>query len=204
MDCSRMACCGHQSCAQPFPVCGLIARTRNRQEPFWPEGLGVNRGLRNAQDSAWIANKWAGLREQPGAWDALLQVRARDGAVCGSASQANDQKKVDGRRCILKACARHTRCETYLVGVLMEMMCRRTSLRVQERNNLYAVTLQLNSRNRAKLTRSSSFDRKQRKNVEGFKSYTVDPSTRYTEVPTAAAQTQPTRNAPATDPDLPL
>ena len=28
------------------------------QEPFWPEGLGVNRGCHNALDAAWVANKW--------------------------------------------------------------------------------------------------------------------------------------------------
>ena len=29
------------------------------QEPFWPEGLGINRGLHNALDACWAANKWA-------------------------------------------------------------------------------------------------------------------------------------------------
>jgi len=29
------------------------------QEPFWPEGLGVNRGIHNALDACWVANKWA-------------------------------------------------------------------------------------------------------------------------------------------------
>jgi len=28
------------------------------QEPFWPEGLGINRGVHNAQDSAWAVNQW--------------------------------------------------------------------------------------------------------------------------------------------------
>ena len=28
------------------------------QEPFWPEGLGINRGAHNAQDSAWAVNQW--------------------------------------------------------------------------------------------------------------------------------------------------
>ena len=31
---------------------------RHWQEPFWPEGLGVNRGMHNALDSSWIAHKW--------------------------------------------------------------------------------------------------------------------------------------------------
>jgi len=29
------------------------------QEPFWPEGLGINRGIHNALDACWAANKWA-------------------------------------------------------------------------------------------------------------------------------------------------
>ena len=29
------------------------------QEPFWPEGLGINRGIHNALDACWSANKWA-------------------------------------------------------------------------------------------------------------------------------------------------
>ena len=29
------------------------------QEPFWPEGLGINRGMHNAMDACWVANQWA-------------------------------------------------------------------------------------------------------------------------------------------------
>jgi len=29
------------------------------QEPFWPEGLGINRGIHNALDACWVANLWA-------------------------------------------------------------------------------------------------------------------------------------------------
>ena len=28
------------------------------QEPFWPEGLGINRGIHNALDACWVAHKW--------------------------------------------------------------------------------------------------------------------------------------------------
>ena len=28
------------------------------QEPFWPEGLGVNRGMHNAMDAAHVADRW--------------------------------------------------------------------------------------------------------------------------------------------------
>ena len=32
------------------------------QEPFWPEGLGINRGMHNALDACWAANKWGEAR----------------------------------------------------------------------------------------------------------------------------------------------
>ena len=28
------------------------------QEPFWPEGLGINRGMHNALDACWAAHQW--------------------------------------------------------------------------------------------------------------------------------------------------
>ena len=28
------------------------------QEPFWPEGLGINRGMHNALDACWTAHQW--------------------------------------------------------------------------------------------------------------------------------------------------
>ena len=34
------------------------------QEPFWPEGLGINRGMHNALDACWAANKWVEARER--------------------------------------------------------------------------------------------------------------------------------------------
>ena len=34
------------------------------QEPFWPEGLGINRGMHNALDACWAANKWGEARER--------------------------------------------------------------------------------------------------------------------------------------------
>ena len=32
------------------------------QEPFWPEGLGINRGMHNALDAVWAASQWAEAR----------------------------------------------------------------------------------------------------------------------------------------------
>ena len=32
------------------------------QEPFWPEGLGINRGVHNVQDSVWAVNQWRHAR----------------------------------------------------------------------------------------------------------------------------------------------
>ncbi|KAL1522346.1 hypothetical protein AB1Y20_017338 [Prymnesium parvum] len=91
------------------------------QEPFWPEGLGTNRGVHNARDAAWVANKWMSVASKPEEWDDLLK----------------------------------------------------------ERNTLYNQTLQLNSKQRFSIIRKNSFDKKSRKVIEGFKDYTVDPSTRY-------------------------
>ena len=45
------------------------------QEPFWPEGLGTNRGVHNARDAAWVANKWGALGQVPEEWDVLLKER---------------------------------------------------------------------------------------------------------------------------------
>ena len=33
------------------------------QEPFWPEGLGINRGMHNALDAVWTAHHWPAARE---------------------------------------------------------------------------------------------------------------------------------------------
>ena len=32
------------------------------QEPFWPEGLGINRGMHNALDACWAAGRWGEAR----------------------------------------------------------------------------------------------------------------------------------------------
>ena len=45
------------------------------QEPFWPEGLGVNRGMHNAADAAWCANKWAVAQRDPKLHDELIAER---------------------------------------------------------------------------------------------------------------------------------
>ena len=34
------------------------------QEPFWPEGLGINRGFHNALDACWAADQWGRARER--------------------------------------------------------------------------------------------------------------------------------------------
>ena len=45
------------------------------QEPFWPEGLGTNRGLHNACDASWVANKWGASAPSRTRWDVLLEER---------------------------------------------------------------------------------------------------------------------------------
>ena len=45
------------------------------QEPFWPQGLGINRGLLNALDASWVANAWQPDKEST--WEATLQERNR-------------------------------------------------------------------------------------------------------------------------------
>ena len=45
------------------------------QEPFWPEGLGVNRGLHNALDAAWVATKWHAARGCDDSERAILAER---------------------------------------------------------------------------------------------------------------------------------
>ena len=45
------------------------------QEPFWPEGLGVNRGCHNALDACWAANKWAAARGDAAAEALLVEER---------------------------------------------------------------------------------------------------------------------------------
>ena len=45
------------------------------QEPFWPEGLGVNRGCHNALDACWVANKWGSAAASEPSQRQLLQER---------------------------------------------------------------------------------------------------------------------------------
>ena len=45
------------------------------QEPFWPEGLGVNRGMHNALDAVWVASQWGGARRDPATVKQLVQLR---------------------------------------------------------------------------------------------------------------------------------
>ena len=50
---------------------------------------------------------------------------------------------------------------------------------LQERNDLYAITLQINQKGRQTLLRQTSFDRRTRRKQEGYKDYSVDPASRY-------------------------
>jgi hypothetical protein len=45
------------------------------QEPFWPEGLGVNRGMHNALDAVWTANQWGTVRDDQEARVELVRKR---------------------------------------------------------------------------------------------------------------------------------
>ena len=45
------------------------------QEPFWPEGLGVNRGMHNALDAAWVADHWGVAQHDPAFARALVNYR---------------------------------------------------------------------------------------------------------------------------------
>ena len=43
------------------------------QEPFWPQGLGINRGILNAQDACWAAHQFQ--PDDPASWKDLLMQR---------------------------------------------------------------------------------------------------------------------------------
>jgi len=45
------------------------------QEPFWPEGLGVNRGSHNALDACWVAHKWGEVAGDEAGERALVEER---------------------------------------------------------------------------------------------------------------------------------
>jgi hypothetical protein len=53
---------GRGGAEQPLPLLLMFVGDA-LQEPFWPEGLGVNRGSHNVFDAAWCVNKWLGARE---------------------------------------------------------------------------------------------------------------------------------------------
>jgi hypothetical protein len=68
----RMRSGGGGGAAQPL----LIMHVGDAlQEPFWPEGLGINRGMHNTFDACWCANKWLAARES--AEDAAVLLRER-------------------------------------------------------------------------------------------------------------------------------
>ena len=45
------------------------------QEPFWPEGLGINRGMHNTFDACWTCNKWLAARGKAADVSTLLKER---------------------------------------------------------------------------------------------------------------------------------
>ena len=47
------------------------------QEPFWPEGLGVNRGYHNMYDGVWAAHQWSvkGAADDPVKQAAIVRER---------------------------------------------------------------------------------------------------------------------------------
>ena len=45
------------------------------QEPFWPEGLGINRGMHNALDACWTAHQWSGARGDAAQQALLIEQR---------------------------------------------------------------------------------------------------------------------------------
>ena len=66
------------------------------QEPFWPEGLGINRGMHNALDACWAANRWPEARA--GGHDGIRElVRQRDALYNGKTLQMHGKN-----RCMLQ------------------------------------------------------------------------------------------------------
>jgi len=47
------------------------------QEPFWPEGLGVNRGVNNVQDSVWAINQWQHVRGNADGQQRVVEERQK-------------------------------------------------------------------------------------------------------------------------------
>jgi len=45
------------------------------QEPFWPEGLGINRGMHTCLDASWVADGWGAAQRAPERAKALVQYR---------------------------------------------------------------------------------------------------------------------------------
>ena len=56
-----------------------LHHSRTSQEPFWPEGLGINRGMHNALDAVWVGSQWSHARHAPcgPAAKRLLSLRQR-------------------------------------------------------------------------------------------------------------------------------
>jgi hypothetical protein len=50
---------------------------RLHREPFWPEGLGVNRGVNNVQDSVWAINQWQHVRGNADGQQRVVEERQK-------------------------------------------------------------------------------------------------------------------------------
>ena len=61
------------------------------QEPFWPEGLGVNRGMHNALDAAHVAHQWR--RAQRDGWAARELVQLRQSLYEGKTLQMHGKNR---------------------------------------------------------------------------------------------------------------
>ena len=71
-DAAREQEVGSQRRAQPLLVLHVGDAL---QEPFWPEGLGINRGVHNTLDACWVANKWLAARESAAEVVSLMRER---------------------------------------------------------------------------------------------------------------------------------
>ena len=62
------------------------------QEPFWPEGLGINRGMHNALDACWAANKWGEARGK-GSMKIATLVQQREALYNGKTLQMHGKNR---------------------------------------------------------------------------------------------------------------
>ena len=62
------------------------------QEPFWPEGLGINRGMHNCLDACWAANRW-GVSREGGASSMAELVGQREALYNGKTLQMHGKNR---------------------------------------------------------------------------------------------------------------